>query len=73
VARLRVIPRNLTLTASVGGKQDHLIEQHNLKHTIVVKSLDEAVGMPIDTNDDWARRKNVNFYLVDNYEPIETI
>lgn len=73
VKRIKMIPRNLTLTASYGGKHDHLIEEYGLKHTIVVKSMEEAVGMPIDTNDDWARRKNVNFYLIDNYESVEKI
>jgi len=68
VKRLKVIPRNLTLTASYGGRHDHLISENNLKHTIVVKSVEEAHDMPIDTNDDWARRKNVNFYLIDNYQ-----
>jgi hypothetical protein len=64
---LKVIPRNLTLTASVGGRLDHLIAEHNLKHAIVVKTKDDATDMPIDTNDDYARKKNVSFYLLDSY------
>jgi len=67
VKRLKVIPRNLTLTASVGGRLDHLIAEHNLKHAIVVKTKDDATDMPIDTNDDYARKKNVSFYLLDSY------
>jgi hypothetical protein len=67
VNRLDVIPSNFILTASYGGKQDNLISQHNLKHTIVYKNkLDVPSGMPIDRNDDYARLPNINFALLDN-------
>ena len=66
VARLGEIPANLVLTASYGGRNDELIERHNLKYALVVTESDGK--MPIDTNDDEARKPNVNFYLVDNHK-----
>ena len=66
VARIGEIPSNLVLTASYGGRQDALIYKHSLKHCIVVKTRREAKGLPIDTNDDYARLKDVNFALLDN-------
>jgi hypothetical protein len=67
VNRLGSIPDNLVLTASYGGKHDRLIDEHDLKNVIVVKSKEEAIGRPIDYNDDIARQPNVNFYLIDNF------
>lgn len=67
VNRLKDIPKNLVLTASYGGKQDHLIKEYNLKHTIIIKNKSEAVNGDIDYNDDEARKPNVNFYLLDNH------
>lgn len=67
VARIDEIPSNLVLTASYGGKTDHLIEEYNLKHTIVIPSKKFMENdWPIDYNDDEARIPNVNFYLLDN-------
>jgi hypothetical protein len=67
VNRLNEIPNNLILTASYGGRQDHLIEEHNLKNVIVYKSIDFVPKeRPIDNNDDWARKPNINFALLDN-------
>ena len=66
VRRLQEIPNNLVLTASYGGKYDDMIKEYNLKHTIVVDTLEEAVDMPVDYNDDEARKPNVNFYLLNN-------
>ena len=68
VKRLQEIPSNLILTASYGGKFDHLIKEFNLKHTIVIKDKSEALGIPIDFNDDEARKPFVNFYLLDNFK-----
>lgn len=67
VKRIDEIPTNLVLTASYGGKHDNLIEEYNLKHSIVVPSKKDAIGMPIDTNDDEARKPGVNFFLIDNF------
>lgn len=67
VARLDVIPGNLTLTASYGGRQDYLIAEHGLKNVIVYEHPDAVPGeRPIDYNDDWARVPGVNFALLDN-------
>ena len=67
VKRINEIPNNLVLTASYGGREDYLIEQHNLKNVIVYKTPEEVPqDRPIDTNDDWARKPNINFALLDN-------
>lgn len=61
------IPSNLVLTASYGGYQDSLIEENNLKSVRVYPSLaDVPTGMPVDTNDDYARTPDVHFALLDN-------
>ena len=68
VKRLDVMPSNLIMTASVGGGEDHLIEQYNLRYAIVVPTPEKALelGLPIDDNDDHARVDNGSFALVDN-------
>lgn len=61
------IPPNMILTASYGGVYDDLIKPNNLKSARVYTSIsDVPTGMPIDTNDDYARTPNVNFALLDN-------
>tara|TARA_R100000951_G_scaffold109257_1_gene106141 strand:+ start:1154 stop:1747 length:594 start_codon:yes stop_codon:yes gene_type:complete len=65
--RIDNIPDNLILTASQGGKHDHLIDELDLKNVEVIKSEEEANGRPIDTCDDQARIPNVNFCLLDNF------
>lgn len=68
VERLDQIPANLTLTASYGGRRDELIERYGLKSVRVFPSADDVpLGLPIDTNDDYARKKDVHFALVDNF------
>jgi hypothetical protein len=69
VARKDSIPPNLVLTASYGGRDDHLIQEHGLKYALVV-TRDQAKGdsRPIDTNDDLARTPDVCFLLLDNNE-----
>ena len=67
VNRINDIPKNLVLTASYGGRQDELIEKHNLKNVIVYKSpILVPKERPIDNNDDWARKPSINFALLDN-------
>lgn len=67
VARLNSIPDNLILTASYGGREDYLIEQHNLKNVKVYARKELVpIDRPIDTNDDWARKPHINFALLDN-------
>lgn len=69
VQRLGEIPNNLELTASYGGRNDELIAQHDLKFVKIYKSKNDVPdNIPIDTNDDCARNKNIKeFALVDNY------
>jgi len=67
VARINDIPSNLILTASYGGRQDHLIEPNNLKNVIVYNDINIVPNdRPIDRNDDYARMPNINFALLDN-------
>ena len=63
VKRINEIPTNLVLTASYGGRNDELINEYGLKHSIVTKELKD--DLPTDYNDDYARQPNVNFYLLD--------
>jgi hypothetical protein len=67
VNRIDSIPLNLILTASYGGRQDNLIQLHNLKNVKIyttIKDLNE--DRPVDINDDYARIPNINFALLDN-------
>jgi hypothetical protein len=68
VARIEEIPINLALTASVGGRHDHLIEKYGLRYAVVVNSEDEAnmMGLPVDMNDFHAMRRGGSFALVEN-------
>ena len=67
VNRINDIPSNFTLTASYGGRQDDLIQKHNLKNVIVYASQDLVpIERPIDNNDDKARIRELNFALLDN-------
>ena len=60
------IPANLKLTASRGGRLDHLIEEHNLKYAQVVFSEKEAeiLGLEIDHDDSHAFTDNKPFALL---------
>jgi hypothetical protein len=55
-AAVDAIPENLVLTASRGGRLDHLIDEHNLRESVVVKSVEEAndLGLQIDHTDELA-------------------
>ncbi len=56
VNRIATVPNNLILTASRGGRMDHMISQYNLRSAKVVLSVSEArkLGLPIDHNDSHA-------------------
>ena len=60
VARIDSIPANLSLTASRGGRMDHLIDEHGLKEARVVFSELEAqkLGLEIDHDDSHAIDNN---------------
>jgi len=74
IARLAHIPDNLVMTASKGGKHDHLIEPYNLRYAEVFPTRREAKrsGLEIDDADVLARKRGDSFALVDNYakEPV---
>lgn len=60
---------NFVITASYGGKRDELIEKHNMRFAVVVKSEAEAaeLGLPIDHDDSHAAdptMKGVSFALL---------
>jgi hypothetical protein len=63
VARLGSIPENLVLTASMGGRYDPLIAEHNLRYARVVFSESEAIelGLPIDHDDSHAVNPGSSF------------
>lgn len=69
VDRLNLIPDNFVLTASRGGREDHLIDQHNLRESVVVYSEAEAekLGYEIDHDDSHAAdptKRNESFALL---------
>jgi hypothetical protein len=63
---LNEIPSNFRLTASYGGKHDHLIKQYNLRSAIVVYSEQEAIdmGLDIDHDDSYAYGTGGDFALL---------
>lgn len=69
VAHRERVPSNLILQASYGGRFDHLIEEHHLKFAKVFPTWKAAreSGLPIDTDDYYARQGTQSFALVDNY------
>lgn len=66
VRRLDVIPSNLVLTASFGGRHDHLIGEYGLRSSRVVFSEREAadLGLQIDRDDSHAMRRGPSFALL---------
>ena len=66
VNSLDKIPDNLNLTASVGGRQDKLIQEHNLKYAQVVFHPSEAdkLGLRIDHDDSLAMYGFESFALL---------
>jgi len=66
VDRINDIPNNMKLTASYGGKNDHLIEENGLKSVKVVYSYEEAerLGLEIDHDDSHCYASNKNFALL---------
>jgi hypothetical protein len=69
VKHRNIIPDNLILTASRGGKWDQLIDTHNLREVVVVYSAEEAdeLGLELDNDDSHAadpNNKDKNFALL---------
>ena len=69
------LPKNLVLTASRGGRLDHLIDEHNLRESVVVYSEEEAddLGLIIDHDDSHAaipsQRNNSFALLIHGQQP----
>lgn len=63
------IPENLTLQASYGGRDDHLIAENQLKFAKVFRTLKEVEesGLPLDVDDTLAMKGAVSFALLENY------
>ncbi len=66
VARLGIVPDNISLTASFGGRHDELIERHGLKSAKVVFHPEEAkaLGLEEDHDDSHAHTGDKSFALV---------
>jgi hypothetical protein len=66
VKNKNIIPTNLKLTASKGGRQDNLIDEHNLKYVQVVSTPEEAeqLGLPLDKDDSNAYMHDKSFALL---------
>jgi hypothetical protein len=66
VSHLSTIPANLSITASEGGKWDSLIQEHGLKSSRVVMSIEEAsvLGLDIDHDDSHAATGSDSFALL---------
>jgi len=66
IARKDFMPSNLRITASMGGRLDHLIQEHNLKHVRVVTSPEEAkaLNLQLDHDDTHAMYGDNNFALL---------
>ncbi len=59
INRLSVLPKNMVITASYGGIDDHLIKEYKLRASHVVFSEDQAkkMGLAIDRDDSLAYNK----------------
>jgi hypothetical protein len=66
VARVDQIPENFVLTASYGGKWDHLIGEFNLRHAVVVFHPEDAAakGLEIDHDDSHAYTKGEDSFAL---------
>jgi hypothetical protein len=53
------MPENLVLTASYGGRLDHMIAEHNLRSARVILHPSEANGLDIDHDDSHAARPDL--------------
>lgn len=69
VKHRNIMPDNFIMTASRGGKWDHLIDEHGLRESVVVYSEDEAdqLGLELDNDDSHAAdpsKRDQNFALL---------
>lgn len=69
VNRLDEIPDNLEMQASRGSKQDHLIDEYNLKCAEVFEKLEDVPEwMLVDYDDLAAQSKGLSFALLNNFK-----
>lgn len=63
---VNMVPGNFVLNASFGGKFDHLILEHGLKHSLVVFHPEEAkkLNLEIDHDDSLARNPGVKRFAL---------
>ena len=63
VENAHLIPPNMVLTASYGGKYDHMIEEHDLRSSIVVEDEEQAamLGLEVDHDDSHAADPSKQF------------
>lgn len=68
VTRLGEIPDNMHLTASVGGKRDDLIAEHNLKTATVFHNIEDVPASMMIDLDDWEAQDSSrpSFALLEN-------
>lgn len=61
-----LVPDNFILTASYGGKYDHLIAKHNLRYSMIVENEMHAkrLNLPVDDDDSHAATNSGNFALI---------
>jgi Gene product 88 len=66
VSHLAEVPSNLSITASEGGRWDSLIQEHGLKSSRVVLSIEEAsvLGLAVDVDDSHAAIGTDSFALL---------
>jgi hypothetical protein len=66
VANMHEIPDNFTFVASRGGKHDKLIEQYDLRNSVVVYHPEqaEALGLEIDHDDSLAMNSSVKQFAL---------
>jgi hypothetical protein len=69
IRNVDLVPQNMELQASYGGKWDDMIEGHGLKYAKVVWSQEEAesLGLEIDTDDKLAAFRGPSFALLENF------
>lgn len=60
------MPKNLRMTASLGGEHDEIVHKHGLRNSVVAYSLDHAkkLGRPVDIDDSYAAFGDKDFALL---------
>lgn len=53
LANKNLLPDNFVLTASYGGREDHLIEEHGLRHTVVIADIEACEKIREENLERW--------------------